>query len=57
MSMKLSPDAQAEYRKEPSYWLNLALRTCQVCRIRRSLTQFSKNPDICDRCFNRMPKS
>jgi hypothetical protein len=57
MKMALSPDAQAEYRQEPAYRLNFSLRACKVCRIRRSLAQYSKNPDVCDRCFKRMPKA
>jgi hypothetical protein len=57
MKTALSPQAQADYRAEPTYRMNFSLQTCKVCRIRRSLAQYSKNSDVCDRCFKRIPKA
>jgi hypothetical protein len=56
MKMALSPTKQAEYRNEPAYRLNFSLRACKVCRIRRSVGQYSQNQEVCDRCVNRIPK-
>lgn len=57
MKMALSPTAQAEFRSEPAYRLNFSLRACKLCRIRRSVGQYSHDKEVCDRCIKRIPKS
>jgi hypothetical protein len=38
--------------------LNFKQALCQgACKTRRSIGQFNHHPAICDRCFNRMPKT
>ena len=57
MKLALSPTAQAEFRAEPAYRLNFSLRACKVCRIRRSVGQYSQDQEVCNRCIKRVPKA
>lgn len=42
----------------PHKYLNLKQRMCQgPCKQRRSVGQFSHDPDLCDRCYQRKPKA
>ena len=57
MAWAMSPTQQAKYRSETVRPLfNLSLRTCDCCRIRRSVGQFSRNPAVCDRCIKQGSK-
>jgi len=56
-SLNLSPTDQDKFRSHSVKPLNFAQRFCPSCKTRRSVGQFNRNPEVCDRCFNRGAKA
>lgn len=62
MGAAMNPTQVANFRfqtaSQASKSLNFKQVTCQgTCKTRRSVGQFNHHPAICDRCYNRMPKT